>query len=1067
MNFFGVSGNLMSLGAIDFGLIVDGAVIIVEAVMHRLMSAKSASTNSFTQTEMDNEVQGSATRMMTAAVFGQMIILAVYLPIYSLQGIEGKMFRPMAQTVTFALIGAFLLSLTYVPMMTSLFISKKAVHHPSMSDRIMRRLELFYQGFLKKVITYPKTVVLVAAGLLAGSIFLLVNMGGEFIPTLEEGDFATETRVLTGSNLHTSINTLLKAAHILREKFPEVIKVVGKNGSSEIPTDPMPIDASDMMIILKDKREWTSAKSFDELAKKMNAALQDIPGVTFGFQYPVQMRFNELISGARQDVVCKIFGENLDSLALYAGRLGNVVSSVNGPSDLYVETVTGMPQIVVTYNRNAIAQYGLNISDINRTVNTAFAGQAAGQVFENERRFDLVVRLEGNQRKDLSDVQNLLIAVPGGAQIPLNQVAEIKLTEGPNQIQREDAKRRIVIGFNVRGRDVKTVVNELQQKVQGTIRLPAGYFVVYGGAFENLEAAQKRLSLAVPISLILIFIMLYFAFGSISQGLLIYTAIPLSAIGGVLALTLRGMPFSISAGVGFIALFGVAVLNGIVMISEFNRLKKEGWDNTLQIVLDGTRNRLRPILMTASVASLGFIPMAISSGAGAEVQRPLATVVIGGLISATLLTLFVLPTLYLWLMGKKRTRILTKASVIIWLFLFPGITTHAQKAISLEAAIDSALKNNYSIQSSFINMERSRQLAGTSADIPKMTIIGDYGQINSINNDTRFGISQTINFPTIYKRGKSMLEAETDKAVMESNLIKIRVKGQVKQMFYNILVLEEKKRMLEYADSVYDQFLQKATLRFEKGETNLLEKTAAETQKKQISLQLQQLTTDLAVAVRNFDVLLNVQEPVRPAKQDFKTAALLSADHSNIDQSPALKYDQQSILISQRNLEFQKSRLLPDLMLGYYNQSMIGYQDVDGTLKYYGSSKRFNSVQAGIGIPLFSGAQRSRIKSSKTEIQLAQVNFDQHQMQLKTNYLNLMEQYNNQSENIRSYETGLLKNTETIFKIANQQYINGEINYLEWVMLINQAISIKSAYVDAVQQYNELSIHLETLTANN
>ncbi len=1068
MNFFGVSGNLMSLGAIDFGLIVDGAVIIVEAVMHRLMSAKSASVNTlFTQAEMDDKVQGSATRMMTAAVFGQMIILAVYLPIYSLQGIEGKMFRPMAQTVTFALIGAFILSLTYVPMMTSLFISKKAVQHPSMSDRIMRRLELFYQGILKRIIIYPKIIVLVAGGLLTGSIFLLVNMGGEFIPTLEEGDFATDTRVLTGSNLKTSVTTLLKAAHILREKFPEVIKVVGKNGSSEIPTDPMPIDASDMMIILKDKKEWTSAKSFDELAKKMNDALQDIPGVTFGFQYPVQMRFNELISGARQDVVCKIFGENLDSLALYAGRLGNIVNTVNGASDLYVETVTGMPQIVVTYNRNAIAQYGLNISDINRTVNAAFAGQAAGQVFENERRFDLVVRLEGNQRKDLSDVQNLLIPVPGGSQIPLNQVAEVKLTEGPNQIQREDAKRRIVIGFNVRGRDVKTVVKELQQKVQQSIHLPAGYFVVYGGAFENLEAAQKRLSLAVPISLIIIFIMLYFAFGSIGQGLLIYTAIPLSAIGGILALTLRGMPFSISAGVGFIALFGVAVLNGIVMISEFNRLKKEGTDNTLQIVLDGTRNRLRPILMTASVASLGFIPMAISNGAGAEVQRPLATVVIGGLISATFLTLFVLPTLYLWLMGKKRKMILTKASVIVWLFLLPGITAHAQKTISLESAIDSALKNNFSIQSSIINTERSRQLTGTSADIPKATIVGDYGQINSINNDTRFGISQTINFPTIYKRGKSVLEAETEKAVLESSLIKIRIKAQVKQMFYNILVLEEKKRILEYADSVYDQFLQKATLRFEKGETNLLEKTAAETQKKQISIQVQQLNTDMAVAARNFNMLLNVQEPVRPAKQDVKTAALISIDRSDIDQSPTLKYDRQNILISERNLEFQKSRLLPDLMLGYYNQSMIGYQDVDGTPKYYGSSKRFNSVQAGIGIPLFSGAQRSRIRSSKTEIQLARVNFDQHQLQLKTNYLNLMEQYQNQSENMRSYETGLLKNTETIFKIANQQYINGEINYLEWVMLINQAISIKSAYVDAVQQYNELSIHLETLTDNN
>jgi heavy metal efflux system protein len=1066
MNYFGVSGNLMSLGAIDFGLIVDGAVIIVEAVMHRLfLSGSIASSTIVTQTEMDNEVRESASRMMSAAVFGQIIILVVYLPIYSFQGIEGKMFRPMAETVTFALIGAFILSVTYIPMMTSVLISKKIKRSLSFSDRMMHWLENRYQIVLQKIVGFPKMIVMASVLLFAGSIYLLLNMGGEFIPTLEEGDFATETRVLTGSNLHTSVNTLLKAAHILRAKFPEVEKVVGKNGSSEIPTDPMPIDASDMMIILKDKSQWTSAKSFDELAKKMNDALQDIPGVTFGFQYPVQMRFNELISGARQDVVCKIFGENLDSLAFYAGKLGAIVNSVKGASDLYVETVTGMPQIVIHYNRNAIAQYGLNIEDVNRTVNAAFAGQSAGQVFENERRFDLVVRLENTQRRDLSDVQNLLISTPGGSQIPLNQVASVEVTEGANQIQREDAKRRIVVGFNVRGRDVKTVVNELQRKVQTSLRFLPGYFVVYGGAFENLQAAQKRLYIAVPVSLLLIFILLYFAFGSIAQGLLIYTAIPLSAIGGILALTIRGMPFSISAGVGFIALFGVAVLNGLVMISEFNRLKKEGLTDFRQIVLEGTSNRLRPVLMTASVASLGFIPMALSTGAGAEVQRPLATVVIGGLISATFLTLFVLPTLYIWLQKKHRKTRFIPVAVVGGLFLFFGNTVHAQQTISLQAAVDSAVKYNLFLQSSRINSQRSKDLVGTMSDIPKTNIIGDYGQINSINDDTRFGISQTINFPTVYKRGRSLQEAEADKAVMESSLVRIRISGEVKSMYYDILVLIEKEKILLYADSVYDQFLQKASLRFEKGETNLLEKTAAQTQKSQIHIQLQQLKSDLLNTVRSFNALLNMSVPVIPEKKGIKMPSILSADNIDSDLSPALKYYQQDILISQRNLDFQKSRLLPDLTVGYYNQSIIGYQDVDGTLKYYGGGKRFNSVQAGVAISLFAAPQRNRIKSSKTAIQLAQVNFDLHKQQLNTRYLNLLEKYNNQAENIRSYEKGLLKNTDTIFTIANQQFFNGEINYLEWVMLINQAISIRSGYIDAVQQYNELSIHLETLTA--
>ncbi|HXB42951.1 MAG TPA: CusA/CzcA family heavy metal efflux RND transporter, partial [Puia sp.] len=700
MNTFGVSGNLMSLGAIDFGLIVDGAVIIVEAVIHKL----SASGNSeilarISQGEMDNEVQESASRMMNVAVFGQIIILIVYLPIFSLQGIEGKMFRPMAQTVTFALIGAFVLSVTYVPMMASLVISKKISPGKNISEQIMASLGKIYQRSLQTMFRYTKAVIALSVILFAVSIFVLTRLGGEFIPKLEEGDFATETRVLTGSNLHTSVNTLFKAAHILRQNFPEVEKIVGKNGSSEIPTDPMPVDASDMMIILKDKSQWTSAKTFDELADKMNKALQDIPGVTFGFQYPVQMRFNELISGARQDVVCKIFGEDLDSLAMYANMLGSIAGKVNGASDIYIEKVTGMPQIVVNYNRDAMAQYGLNIEDINRSVNTAFAGQRTGLVFENERRFDLVVRLESGQRKDVSDVQNLLIPTPNGTQIPLSQVADVQLTEGPNQIQREDAKRRIIVGFNIRGRDVKSVVNELQAKIQTQLKFAPGYFIAYGGAFENLEAAQKRLSIAVPVSLLLIFLMLYFAFKSVKQGLLIYSAIPLSAIGGIMALAIRGMPFSISAGVGFIALFGVAVLNGIVLLSEFNRLRGDGMEDAKQVALEGTKNRLRPVLMTASVASLGFIPMALSNGAGAEVQRPLATVVIGGLVTATFLTLFVLPMLYVLFQKKNKptpATISKNISIILICVIGCADSIKAQTPIQMQTAIDTAMKNNLS-----------------------------------------------------------------------------------------------------------------------------------------------------------------------------------------------------------------------------------------------------------------------------------------------------------------------------------------------------------------------------------
>jgi heavy metal efflux system protein len=669
MNLFGVSGNLMSLGALDFGLIVDGAVIIVEAC---LFSLHSRSISKISQNEMDDTVLETSVRMRNVAVFGELIILIVYIPIFTLRGIEGKMFLPMAQTIAFALFGAFVLSITYVPMMTALFLNKNITHKKSFSDKMMGRLENIYQRILTKALAIPKLIVSFIFCLLLFAIFILTKMGGEFMPSLEEGDFAVETRVLTGSNLQTSMNAIAKGSKILLEKFPEVEKVVGKTGSSEVPTDPMPIDASDMMVILKDKSKWTSAKTFDELSTKMAKELEAVPGVSFGFQYPVQMRFNELMTGARQDVVCKIFGENLDTLALYADKLGKIVNTVKGTSNLYVETVTGMPQVVINYNRPVIAQYNLNIEDINRIVNTAFAGQSTGIIYEGEKRFDLVVRLAGEKRKDIADVKNLLIPTPSGSQIPLSQLAEVAINEGPNQIQREDAKRRIVVGFNVRGRDVQSIVKELQQKVAAQIKFPVGYYPTFGGAFENLNAAKTRLLIAVPISLLLIFLLLFFAFNSVKQGLLIYSAIPLSAIGGIFFLALRSMPFSISAGVGFIALFGVAVLNGLVLIAEFNRLKKEKQrakgkeqkensnneilpfalyplttEDFKQIVLQGTKIRLRPVLMTAFVASFGFLPMALSTGSGAEVQKPLATVVIGGLLIATFLTLFVLPILYI------------------------------------------------------------------------------------------------------------------------------------------------------------------------------------------------------------------------------------------------------------------------------------------------------------------------------------------------------------------------------------------------------------------------------------
>lgn len=656
MRVFGVSGNLMSLGAIDFGLIVDGAVIIVEAIVHRITTNVLPGRNRLTQTQMDDEVYQASSRIRTSAAFGEIIILIVYLPILTLTGIEGKMFGPMAQTVSFAILGAFVLSLTYVPMMSALCLSKKTAHKRNISDRMMDVFQRAYNPLIRFALRRKIIVVAASVLLFVGSLVMFSRLGGEFIPTLEEGDLALNTRIMAGSSLTQNVAILTRLETMIKAKFPEVTQVVSRIGAAEIPTDPMSVEVADIIIVLKEKKEWTSAKTRDELADKIKKELSNLPGVSMEISQPIQLRFNELMTGVRSDVAIKIFGEDLDVLAKKGSEAIRLIENINGVADLKAEQVAGLPQISVQYNREQIAQYGLSIYDINRTLRVAFAGDVAGVVFEGEKRFDMVVRLDKELRTDIDDIRNLSIPIPGGAQIPLSQLAQIEFNAGPMQISRDDGRRRMTLGLNIRNRDVQSVVEEIKTKLEQEINLPPGYYLTYGGQFENLIEANKRLAIAVPVALLLILVLLYFTFNSMRHTLLIFSAIPLSAIGGVLALWLRGMPFSISAGVGFIALFGVAVLNGIVLIAYFNQLKKEGMTNIEERVLTGTRVRLRPVLMTAAVASLGFLPMALSSSAGAEVQRPLATVVIGGLISATLLTLLVLPVLYVFFSSEKKTK---------------------------------------------------------------------------------------------------------------------------------------------------------------------------------------------------------------------------------------------------------------------------------------------------------------------------------------------------------------------------------------------------------------------------
>ena len=1061
MNLFGVSGNLMSLGALDFGLIVDGAVIIVEAVMHQLThNKKFKDLKQLNQSQMDEEVKYSAGKMMNSAVFGQVIILVVYLPIFTLQGIEGKMFKPMAQTVAFALLGAFVLSLTYIPMMSALFLSKKTKHKANISDRMMVKVERFYQTTLGKVLRYPRIILSIVFAMFALVIVTLTFLGGEFIPALEEGDFAVDTRVLTGSNISTTIENTQKAAHILKKQFPEVEMIVTKIGSGEVPTDPMPMEASDMMVILKDKQEWKSAKTFPELAEKMGKALEDVPGITSSFQYPVQMRFNELMTGARQDVVCKLFGENLDTLSRYAHILGDIIKGVEGAKNLYIETVTGMPQVVIEYNRAAIAQYNLSISDINQVVNTAFAGQSAGLLFEGERRFDVVVRLKGDKRSNLEDIKNLLLPTPLGTQIPLYQLAHIEIKNGPNQIQREDAKRRIVVGFNVRGRDVQSIVKELQEKVTKQVKFPSAYYLTYGGAFENLTAAKQRLMIAVPIALILIFLLLFFAFNSVKHGLLIYSAIPLSAIGGIFFLALRGMPFSISAGVGFIALFGVAVLNGIVLIAEFNRLKKEGQRNLQRIVLMGTKVRLRPVLMTAFVASLGFLPMALSNGSGAEVQRPLATVVIGGLLIATFLTLFVLPILYVLFERNKVAKIDSKIfGQALVLFLFIPFVGASQTAISLQAAIDTAYQNNLIVRNERLKAEYQKKLIKATLTIPKTTVTGEFGQLNSYYSDNRIGLNQSFEFPSVYVHQKQVQNEEWKTGLLSVSLKEVELKRAVRQEFYNYLYLSEKAKLLQKYDSIYTGFLEKTTKRFSLGESNVLEKTIAENQKGSIGIQLRQLQYQLEIAQLQFMLVLNAPASYVPIGDNLKMDAKLQTDETEIFQHPSLKIIAQQKSMAVLNQRLERSRLLPDFNLGYYNMSMKGY----GADEKYYTNSRFQSLQVGLGIPLFFGAQKAKLNASKIEQRIAEARYLQEVFLLQNRYQSLVTKYKTDLSTVEYYETEGLKNALLIHETANKQLGGGEINYLEWVILNNQVITTQSAYLEAVKELNETSIQINYL----
>ncbi len=1076
MNIFSVSGNLMSLGAIDFGLIVDGAVIIVESVVHRISSSKHhhPGVTKLSQQQMDENVFDSAKRMMSSATFGQVIILIVYLPIMALIGIEGRMFRPMAEVVSFALLGAAILSLTYVPMASALFLSKKTEHRRNFSDCLM---EGFHRAFNPMIAFALRSKILVSASavlLFFASLFLFSRLGGEFIPQLEEGDLAAGVMTLQGGSLTNTIEKVEMANKILLENFPEIKHAVCKIGAGEIPTDPTPMETGDYIITLKDKSEWTSAKTREELVEKMQEKLVVLAGVKFEFQQPIQMRFNEFMSGSKQDIAVKIFGDDLNTLAEKAVDVEKIIRNIEGVTEINVEKVTGLAQVQVEYNRDRLAQYGLSVDNVNRVLRAAFAGSQAGVVFDEEKRFGLVVRLDRDYRQSLDDVKNLSVSLPGGGQIPFDMVADIQIKSGPAQVSREDTKRRITVGFNVRNRDIQSVISEVSQRIDRQVKLPTGYYVSYGGQFQNLEAAKARLAIAVPVALLMIFVLLYFTFHSVSQTFLIFSAVPMSAIGGVFALWMRGMNFSISAGVGFIALFGVAVLNGIVLIAEFNRLEKEGLSDITERVLKGLHTRLRPVIMTAAVASLGFLPMALSNSAGAEVQKPLATVVIGGLISATFLTLIILPVFYiLFSSGNFRfnfTRKSMKVASILLFFLFSSslfMTTQAQqtKTINLTQAIQMALDSNLTVRSSGYSVEVQKSLKGATWDVPKTIVEGQYGQFNSYSKDNSFTLSQEFAFPTVYMNQNKLANSNVKSAEWQLKASQLEISTQVKQVYWQLTYLFSKQKLFVYQDSLFGGFLRAAELRAKVGETNRLEMINARSQSMEVVNQLHQVTADIAIYQQKLQTLINTGSALTISDTALRRITYLPvADTSVLNANPTVGLVKQEVETSQVEKKLEQSRMMPDFSLGYFSQTMQGTQDMNGIPHTFTTGDRFNGIQAGIAIPLWFLPGTAKTRSAKLKELVSQTNAENFIKSLSGNYKSLLGEFQKYSKSVEYYEQQAVPEANIIIDQATRSYKAGAMDYLEYIHNLNQALSIRKNYLDALNNYNQTIISIDYLT---
>ena len=1076
MYTFDFSANLVSLGAIDFGIIIDGAVIIIEFTVFQISRHVNSLRNlkgKELQSKINEITIWSSGRMMRTAIFGQLIILIVFIPILTLTGQEGEMFRPMAIAFGSALIGAIILCLTYVPMMSALFLRPAKSDKPRFADKILNPIRNGYQAVLKKALRFRYAVTSFIVLLLISAIVIFGNLGAVFIPQLDEGDFAIHPILQPGTSLSETVEINTKLENVLLTQFPdEVEQVATKIGTGEIPTDPMSLEMAKMIINLKPKDEWKRAETKEELAAIMKEEMSSsVPGVSFFFAQPIEMLFKHLLTGSSADILMNIYGNNLDTLYHYGQKAKGIISEIPGAGDLNVQKLIGLPQIVIEYNRDKLSQYGLDIETVNRTIQTAYSGADAGIIYQGERQFSQVVRLEESLRKDPGSIGELFVKRPNGEQVQLKEVADIRMQTGPAAISREAVKRKIDVDINVGDRDTESFIQAVQKQIAEKLDLPRGYNITYEGEFESLQRAKKRLSWVVPLVLAFILTLLYFTFNSFKQALLVFSAVPLAAIGGVFSLWIRGMPFSISAGVGFIALFGIAVLNGVVLMSFFNELKAEGMNNVFRRIFHGTDMRLRPVILTALTDALGFLPMAISTASGAEVQRPLATVVVGGLVTATLLTLILLPIIYSFgermhkvpsfaqIVSRTKNRINNKSLMtgLILIGLLLPATMRAQEdknpAIQInnvDEAIAIALKNHPSIKAGELQVKQQQKLKNTAWDLPDTKIV--YERENNEPGMENWAVEQELKNPVEYIKINKLADQRIKQSKTELAKRKMQLIRDVRAAYLDVLYAKDKVKLLDKLKNTFSELNKAGELRYKTGDISYLEKVSAQAKSKEIKVAKEEalnlLNTRKSILMNK--LFLKDTLVILETKLDKMGMKEAYAGIDSLNSNPEVALFKQQWKTSQAEGKAVQSVSWPDPFFRY-------------SRKDFAAAGSFSAVEVGLRIPIDIWAEKGRNQAAKIAAEESFQNYRQVEYDMMTAYKNIMKNLETYSQQLDYFEKSRLKEADMIIKSASKQYKAGNIDYLQYTQYFDQATQIRLKYLEYLKKYNQNIIELEYL----